>query len=87
MRWAGSAVTSSLSVLPDARRARSRQLKALAERVLLAARTPFCSSGQEMTVSASVGISVFPDNGWTGAELMRSADAAMYRSKKNGRNG
>ncbi|MDO8332124.1 MAG: GGDEF domain-containing protein [Fluviicoccus sp.] len=61
-------------------------LRVLAERVLLAACTPFWFGGQELTVSASVGISLFPDNGWTGAELMRSADAAMYRSKQNGRN-
>lgn len=61
-------------------------LQALAERVLLAATTPFWFNGQELNVSASVGISLFPDNGWSGAELMRSADAAMYRSKQNGRN-
>ncbi|HEX5362144.1 MAG TPA: GGDEF domain-containing protein [Fluviicoccus sp.] len=61
-------------------------LKLLAERVLRAAVTPFWFGDQELTVSASVGISLFPDNGWTGAELMRSADAAMYRSKQGGRN-
>ncbi|PTQ87510.1 putative bifunctional diguanylate cyclase/phosphodiesterase [Agitococcus lubricus] len=62
------------------------QLKALAERVLLAARTPFFWGEQELTVSASVGIALFPDNGWTGAELVRNADIAMYRSKQQGRN-
>ena len=61
-------------------------LRALAERVLMAACTPFWFGGQELTVSASVGVSLFPDHGWTGAELMRSADAAMYRSKQGGRN-
>jgi EAL domain-containing protein (putative c-di-GMP-specific phosphodiesterase class I) len=31
-------------------------------------------------------VSVFPDNGWTSAELVRSADMAMYKSKQRGRN-
>ncbi|MES2877764.1 MAG: EAL domain-containing protein [Pseudomonadota bacterium] len=63
------------------------QLQAVGERVLLAARLPFLFENQELAVSASVGVSVFPDNGWTGSELMRSADAAMYRRKNGGRNG
>lgn len=63
------------------------QLQALGERVLLAARQPFLFEHQELTVSASVGVSIFPNNGWTGSELMRSADAAMYRRKYGGRNG
>ena len=62
------------------------QLKVLAERVLQAANRPFLYGDRELTVSASVGISVFPEHGWTSAELMRNADAAMYRSKQNGRN-
>lgn len=64
----------------------NEQLAALAEHVLQAARMPFMFEGREMTVSASIGISVFPENGMTSPELLRSADAAMYRIKKNGRN-
>ena len=63
------------------------QLTALAENVLQAARTPFRYEGIELTVSASIGISLFPDNGESSPELLRSADAAMYRIKHNGRNG
>jgi diguanylate cyclase (GGDEF)-like protein len=63
-----------------------RDLRVLAEQVLVAARTPFAFGEHELTVSASVGISIFPENGWTSAELVRSADTAMYKSKKNGRN-
>lgn len=61
-------------------------LQALGEQVLNAARAPFHFEGNELKVSASVGISIFADNGWNPAELLRSADAAMYRSKKSGRN-
>lgn len=62
-------------------------LQILGERVLQAARLPFLFENQKLTVSASVGISVFPDNGGSGSELMRSADAAMCRRKHGGRNG
>jgi diguanylate cyclase (GGDEF)-like protein len=62
------------------------QLKVLAERVLQAANKPFMFGERELSVSASIGISVFAEHGWTSAELMRNADAAMYRSKQNGRN-
>jgi diguanylate cyclase (GGDEF)-like protein len=62
-------------------------LTALAENVLQAARAPFSYEGIELTVSASIGISMFPENGETSPELLRSADAAMYRIKQNGRNG
>lgn len=62
------------------------QLRALAERVLLAAHKPFMFGENECAVSASVGISIFPENGRSGPELLRCADAAMYSSKKNGRN-
>ena len=59
----------------------------LAQQILEAARAPFHYEGVELTVSASIGISRFPGNGRTGPELLRSADAAMYRVKQNGRNG
>ncbi|TXT35432.1 MAG: diguanylate cyclase/phosphodiesterase, partial [Comamonadaceae bacterium] len=65
----------------------TEQLAALAENVLQAARTPFTYDGIELTVSASIGISTFPANGKTSPELLRSADAAMYHIKENGRNG
>ncbi len=61
-------------------------LRPMAEQVLRAARQPFFFEGIELTVSASVGISTYPHSGRTGPELLRSADAAMYRVKQNGRN-
>jgi diguanylate cyclase (GGDEF)-like protein len=62
-------------------------LAALVDAVLAAASRPFRYEGVALTVSASIGVSRFPDNGQTGPELLRSADAAMYRVKQNGRNG
>ncbi|WP_342130823.1 GGDEF domain-containing protein [Hydrogenophaga sp. OTU3427] len=68
-------------------RASGAEMHALAQVVLRAARTPFVYEGVELSVSASIGISTFPDNGLSGEELLRNADAAMYRIKQNGRNG
>ena len=63
------------------------ELAPLAQQVLQAARAPFTYEGIALTVSASVGISTYPENGVTSPELLRSADAAMYRIKQNGRDG
>jgi diguanylate cyclase (GGDEF)-like protein len=40
----------------------------------------------EVTVSASIGISLYPNNGVTAEELIRSADKAMYQVKHQGKN-
>lgn len=59
----------------------------LLESILQAARAPFVYEGIELTVSASVGVSTFPQCGNSCPALLQSADAAMYRIKNNGRNG
>lgn len=57
----------------------------LAQRVLDALSEPFLLNGNEAFVSASIGITVFPDDGTTSADLLRNADAAMYRAKEQGK--
>lgn len=39
----------------------------------------------ELSTSASIGISIYPDDGLNAEQLMRNADAAMYHVKENGR--
>ena len=39
-----------------------------------------------ITISVSIGISLYPDNGVTAEELIRSADKAMYSIKRDGKN-
>jgi diguanylate cyclase (GGDEF)-like protein len=58
---------------------------ALADRVSQAFALPFAINGQNIRVTASVGIAVAPDNGVTADELMRHADIALYEAKDRGR--
>lgn len=62
-------------------------LERVAAAVLRAALQPFDYGGQRLAVSASIGISLFPEHGSGTRELLHAADAAMYASKRNGRNG
>jgi diguanylate cyclase (GGDEF)-like protein len=65
----------------------SADIAVMVGRIEQAARTPFYYEGAELTVSASIGVSAFGDNGRSSPALLQSADAAMYRIKNNGRNG
>lgn len=58
----------------------------VAANLIEAANTSVTIKGRPLTVSASIGISVFPEDGGTPDELIRHADAAMYRAKDGGRN-
>lgn len=58
----------------------------IAENLLAALREPFIVSGQELYISASIGISLYPAHGSTVSEILRHADNAMYRVKDQGKN-
>ena len=47
---------------------------------------PFHVEEMEFNVTASIGVTVFPEDGTSAAALMRNADAAMYIAKELGRN-
>lgn len=59
----------------------------VADKVLEALKPPFAVGGRDIFVSASIGISMYPDDGADVDVLMKHADTAMYRVKKEGRNG
>jgi len=48
---------------------------------------PFRVAEQDLQISASVGITIYPGNGYTAEELLMNADAAMYHAKGTGKNG
>jgi len=58
----------------------------MAERISLAIAQPFRLQDRECSIGASIGISLFPEDGETKEQQMVKADTAMYRSKKLGRN-
>ncbi len=57
----------------------------IGERILEAIRRPFHVDGRELFVTASIGISLFPDDGDDVQMLLSSADTAMNRVKREGR--
>ena len=58
----------------------------VAQKILSAVARPFTLQGQEFRVTASIGISVYPQDGLDERTLERNADVAMYQVKENGRN-
>ena len=59
---------------------------AIADKLLTCFHAPFQAGEHEFFTSASIGISLYPQDGTDVATLIRNADAAMYRSKAKGRN-
>ncbi|MFB6259429.1 MAG: putative bifunctional diguanylate cyclase/phosphodiesterase [Thiohalorhabdaceae bacterium] len=67
---------------PETREAVANQ----AHHLLRALQAPFEVEGQEITVDAGIGISLYPTDAADSATLIRNADAAMYRAKAQGAN-
>jgi diguanylate cyclase (GGDEF)-like protein len=57
----------------------------LAQRIIGAMSEPFDIDGHQTSIGASVGIAVGPGDGLTPEELLRNADLALYRAKRDGR--
>ena len=71
-------------VLPDLE---DRQtIETVAQRVQIMLSRPFQVGDQPVTVTASIGIAIFPEDGDDAATLLKHADTAMYHAKDQGRN-
>lgn len=57
----------------------------VADRIIRALEEPFVIFGATVTVSASVGVAIFPNDATTAEDLTNKADAALYRAKAAGR--
>ena len=64
-------------------RARARQF---AEGVFEAVREPLAAGGRSVHLNASIGITLFPDDGDDPQGLMKCGDIAMYEAKQAGKN-
>ena len=58
----------------------------LAEKVLSCFAAPFELGGHLVSISASIGLSLWPDDGLRPQELLNNADTALYQAKSTGRN-
>ncbi|KZY28502.1 MULTISPECIES: diguanylate cyclase domain-containing protein [unclassified Oleiphilus] len=59
----------------------------VAEKVLFNLERPLQVAGLTVTVGGSIGISMYPDNGEKTADILKSADRAMYEVKQKEKNG
>lgn len=59
---------------------------AIAQKILSELSEPIREDGQQITITASIGISIFPTHGEDEVSLLKKADAAMYQVKKTSKN-
>ena len=80
-RWGGDEFVVMLPGLqhPDAARA-------IADRYIKALKQPFVHNGEQLHVTASVGIAIAGDDTVAAEHLLANADVAMYRAKRRGGN-
>ncbi|MDA1117595.1 MAG: EAL domain-containing protein [Proteobacteria bacterium] len=70
-------------VLPEAKR--STDAAHVAGKIIETLSQPVRAADRDLTVTPSIGIAVFPDDGRDAETLIRNADAAMYHAKESGR--
>ncbi len=62
-----------------------RDAPLVANRILEAVSAPFHLKGSDSFVSASIGITVYPEDAEAAGDLLRNADSAMYQAKEKGK--
>ena len=72
---------ATILVLPEG----AQHAVGVVDKIREAMRKPFDLLGHEVTVTVSIGISVFPEDGVDADTLIQYADTAMYRAKEAGR--
>ncbi|GIZ51774.1 hypothetical protein NCCP691_17880 [Noviherbaspirillum aridicola] len=80
-RLSGDEFTVILTELDSATHA-----SGVAQKILHALARPFDLDGKEVSISGSIGITLFPADAAGTGDLLRNADQAMYAAKKAGRN-
>jgi diguanylate cyclase (GGDEF)-like protein len=63
-----------------------QQTRVIAKKLLTAINTPHSVAGHDLTVTASLGISVYPDDGFDAVTLIKNAETAMRNVKDCGSN-
>jgi diguanylate cyclase (GGDEF)-like protein len=73
-----------VALLPELQE--EKYVATVAQKILAAAGRPFLLLGQDYRVTASVGISTYPQDGLDEQTLTKNADIAMYQAKSEGKN-
>ena len=71
-------------IIPDLEKTTDAEL--ISRNIFNSFKTPLLLEQQEIFISGSIGISIFPDDGEAMETLQRNADSAMYIAKKSGDN-
>jgi diguanylate cyclase (GGDEF)-like protein/PAS domain S-box-containing protein len=66
--------------------ASEKDIGAVAQKILEALAPPFTIDGQSLYITASIGVSLYPNDGEDSGTLVKNADIAMYRAKEIGKN-
>jgi EAL domain-containing protein (putative c-di-GMP-specific phosphodiesterase class I) len=66
--------------------ASDKDIGVVAQKVLEALAPPFAIDGQDLYITASIGVSLYPNDGEDSTTLLKNADIAMYRAKDLGKN-
>ncbi len=80
-RLAGDEFTVTLDALAE-----PQDAARVARRIITEVARPFMFNGQEVIITTSIGIAVFPGDGDAAEMLLQRADVAMYQAKHMGRN-
>ncbi|MEZ0232916.1 MAG: EAL domain-containing protein [Methylophilaceae bacterium] len=64
----------------------TQYLTTIARKIMSVLAQPFILLNQELHISASIGITIYPEDGADVFSLLKNADVAMYRAKESGKN-
>lgn len=80
-RLGGDEFTVLLTDIQD-----SKDAMRIAQKIIDTLKQPITIDNHELHITASIGISIFPDDGVDSVTLVKNADISMYRAKELGRN-
>jgi diguanylate cyclase (GGDEF)-like protein/PAS domain S-box-containing protein len=80
-RMGGDEFTVILSQIKD-----TAYTAKIAENIIEKLAQPFMHDGQQLFISASIGVAIYPQDSIDAHELLRHADSAMYTAKRGGKN-
>ena len=80
-RWGGDEFIMAIEVSDS-----DVGIESFCKKHLKSLKQPFQINGRELSITASMGVSIYGDDAHNTAELIRNADIAMFQSKKRGKN-